>query len=456
MGRIGRVRAYSEVVRKSSAPVMRTLRFLRCCLPVLALCAGRTLAQVGLPQVQLPPLPVQTPVDLNRTLDQTLKATSPGQLRQVRQLRVRELLRSNRSVLEADPRGAPVIRSEIVALAPTLSALQQAQAAGFDIVRRRALEGLDMEMVVLRAPAGMSTTRALRNLRKVDPEGVYDFNHLYMETGEVVAEPAASVSPAAAVRASRSHIKVGLIDGGVDRSHPAFRHVNVQEHGCDVPAASSHGTAVASLLVGTDEGFRGAAPGATLYAADVYCRAVTGGAVDAVADALAWLSREQVPVINVSLVGPANRTLEQVVRVVLARGHLVVAAVGNDGPGAPPLYPAAYPGVVGVTAVDARDRVLMEACRGTQVAFAAPGADMSAAALEHRYIAVRGTSFAAPIVAGLLAEQLSMPDRIRAEAARELLVTQAIDLGSKGPDRIYGHGLVGSERRNALAATKGE
>ncbi len=63
--------------------------------------------------------------------------------------------------------------------------------------------------------------------------------------------------------------------------------------------------------------------------------------------------------INISLVGPANGLLEQLVRIITARGHIVVAAVGNDGPGAPPLFPAAYPAVVAVTGVDAKQRVLL-------------------------------------------------------------------------------------------------
>jgi subtilisin family serine protease len=129
------------------------------------------------------------------------------------------------------------------------------------------------------------------------------------------------------------------------------------------------------------------------------------------------------------------------VRAVIARGHIIVAAVGNDGPAAPPLYPASYPGVIGVTGVDARNRVLPEAGRGPQVDFAAPGADFSAASLAGRTTAVRGTSYAAPIVAGLLA---SRPG----DGAQAALAREALDLGARGADQIFGAGLVGQSARD--------
>jgi subtilisin family serine protease len=208
---------------------------------------------------------------------------------------------------------------------------------------------------------------------------------------------------------------------------------------------------VASLLVGKADPFTGAAPGAELFAADVYCGLGTGGAADAVVDAIAWIARQRVAVINVSLVGPRNVLLENVVRLVIARGHIIVAAVGNDGPAAAPLYPASYPDVVGVTGVDAHRKVLLEACRGKQVKFAAPGADMAAAELSPTFAAVRGTSFAAPIVAGLLAASLHEPNRDAAAKAIEMLASQAVDLGSRGVDKTYGSGLVGDFVRTEAA-----
>ena len=107
--------------------------------------------------------------------------------------------------------------------------------------------------------------------------------------------------------------------------------------------------------------------------------------------------------INISLVGPPNRLVERAVNAIRARGINLVAAVGNDGPAAPPQYPASYGGVVAVTGVDARGRALPEAGKAAHLDFAAPGADMAAALPGQGYAKVRGTSFAAPLATARLA-----------------------------------------------------
>ena len=413
------------------------------------------LAHAQLPAIQLPNVPG---VDLPRTVADTLGGVTNGlevpRLAELRQLRVRELLRTQRQYVERDPNGAPIVRAEIVSFSPSDTAVEGARGAGFEVAREQALDGLDARIVVLRAPQGMSTRRALARLRALDPDGAYDFNHIYLDSGgvskraSVVRLAVAELQARAGEPISASVLKVGLIDGGVDVSHPVFREAVIHQHGCaDKPVPTAHGTATASLIVGRSDLFHGAAPGAELFAADVYCGRPAGGAVDAVVEAMAWIARERAPVINVSLVGPRNVMLENVVKVVIARGYIVVAAVGNDGAAAPPLYPAAFPGVVGVTGVDARQKVLLEAGRGDQVDFAAPGADMAAAMLSQSFAAVRGTSFAAPIVAGLLAAEIHEPDPAGAAQAIGRLVNKAVDLGSRGPDRVYGNGLVGNSLR---------
>jgi hypothetical protein len=376
------------------------------------------------------------------------------ELSDARHLLITDLIRTNPRVLAADPHGNPIVRGEILAYSPSRRAIEAAQANGYRIARELSAGDLDLHLVVLQPPPSISMVKALRSLREADPASAYDFNHIYTGGGLISATgPDAPQSDTLAQqrslgtnRSEQSLPRVGLIDSGVDSSHPVFRDALIHPWGCGGRALpSAHGTAVASLLVGQSAQLHGVLSRAELYAADVYCNAPTGGAVDALAAAFAWLAEQRVAVINVSLVGPDNAALAQIVRALTSRGYLLVAAVGNDGPAAPPLYPASYPRVVGVTAVDAHRRVLLEAARGNQVMFAARGADMSAADIGGKYSSIRGTSFAAPIVAALLAQSVTAPELDASNSAIEALAQIAIDLGPKGRDLTYGFGLVGAD-----------
>jgi hypothetical protein len=388
---------------------------------------------IGRPQLQPPSLVVPRPSQL------------------LRRLRTDDLLNRNPSLLEADPAGEPMLRAELVLDAPPAGVVEAALAQGFELLRTQAPDGLDMRIVVLRPPPGVGTVDGAARLRSLDARVQVDFNHLYTPGG-TAADPAFGDNGAAgSVRGQGpAASRVGLIDGGIDRRHRALQAATLTTWGCDgVPVANDHGTAIASLLVGQDQGFAGVIAGAHLLAADVYCGKPTGGSVEAVIQALAWLARERVAVINVSLVGPANRLLERAVGILAARGHLVVAAVGNDGPASAPLYPAAYPTVIGVTGVFPTRRVLPEATQGPQVAFAAPGAELAVARSgTSGYTVARGTSFAAPVVAGLLAKVLPEPEPEAAQRVVSALSANAIDLGRSGRDTSYGWGLVGERSRN--------
>ncbi|NCT83048.1 MAG: S8 family serine peptidase [Comamonadaceae bacterium] len=412
---------------------------------LLALSLSAAFALPAQAQLRLPQLPgvSRLPGLVDRAvppLPELLSASTQGL--DSRLARLRELLGRHPDLIEADPRGEPIRRRELVLLAPSEAALAAAAALGLAPLREEAWPELALRAVVLRVPPGLDTAEALDKLRAAQPGLQADFNHLYARSGEV----AALAGPAAAPR--RGALRVGLIDGGVDRRHAALRNAGGASFGCGGSAVpSEHGTAVASLLVGSDRGFAGAAVKAELFAADVYCDRPDGGSAEEVVRALAWLARERVAVINVSLVGPSNRLLEQGVAALVGRGHLLVAAVGNDGPAAPPLYPASYAGVVGVTGVTPSRRVLPEAAQGPQVMWSAPGSDMAVARSGGGYAIARGTSFAAPLVAGLLAAELREPDVAAAAAAVERLASGAVDLGASGRDPVYGRGLVAEDLR---------
>lgn len=397
-------------------------------------------AQVGLPQVQLPdPARALPPVpDVSvPTVDVRPLATVGRTLERLRIDRITTLLRENRDRIERDQRGAPAVRGVLVAIGVDDPMIARAGSEGFAVIDRERIEGLDLDIVRFRVPEGRSLARAHRQLAKLLPGADVDADNLYFASGPSGALPASAL----ATSSGAGSATLGLIDGGV-AAHPSVTG-RVEQRGFarNAPAASKHGTAIASLLIGSGNPM-GAAPGRWLLAADVYGSDPAGGNASAIARALGWLAERGVAVTTISLVGPDNRLLAIAISRAQQRGMLIVAAVGNDGPAAPPAYPASYRDVLAVTGVDGRDRALPEAGRALHVDFAAPGDDVLAATGVDTTERLRGTSFAAPLVAGRLARLYPRPAIDRIGPAIAALVTEARDLGGKGHDKLYGYGLI--------------
>ena len=395
----------------------------------------RSFAQVALPSVQLP--------DATRTLPPLPNlGTEPlarigDTLAEVRLDRITNLLRDQRDRIEPDRNGEPAVRGILVATGVDDAMIARAAEKGFRLLDRERIEGLSLDIVRFTVPGGRSLVRAQKQLAKLLPDAEVDADHLYFASGAGGLLPAATLAAAS----TPGKASLGLIDGGV-AAHPSLAgRVAQRGFAAGAPAASRHGTAVASLLVGNGT-VRGSAPGQRLLAADVYGTDPAGGNASAIARALGWLTQNGVAVTTISLVGPDNKLLALAVSRAQQRGMLIVAAVGNDGPAAPPAYPASYQGVFAVTGVDARNRALPEAGRARHIDFAAPGDAVLAATGPASADRLRGTSFAAPLVAGRLALRYPAPAVDRIGPAVAALVMEARDLGKRGRDKIYGHGLI--------------
>ena len=398
------------------------------------LLGGGVLPPVGLPPLGLPAprpnLPVAGPLlqnilsqpaaqqAISPTLDtvsgltSTVAEAGAPTLLELRRLRLQELIRSNRATVEADGNGLPVRRGIVAVIDPDPLGLQHALGAGFRVASDDPDPALGMRVVSLVAPRSMSAKDGLKLLRKLAPELQADFDHLFEPAGVGLLPIAGAL---AAAQRFDTGPAIGMVDGGV-ASHPSLGGASIEQNGfAGSPQPTGHGTAVASLLVGNQGPFRGAAAGARLFVADVYGGNRAAGSATSIVRALGWLSSHLPKVINISLVGPPNMLVQRAIRIVQSRGIQVVAAVGNDGPAAPPQYPASYPGVIAVTAVDAGGRALPEAGKPTHLDFAAPGADMAAALPGNGYVRVRGTSFAAPLAAARLLAAGS-PGALAAEA----------------------------------------
>lgn len=241
-------------------------------------------------------------------------------------------------------------------------------------------------------------------------------------------------------------VSIGLIDTAVDRGHPAFAHdrLRMRDFRSGAPASDWHGTGVLALLAGDSQsGTPGLVPDTSIYVADVFSADARGQPItdtQALVAALGWMAGNGVKVINMSLAGPRDPLMEPVVKALAAQGIVIVAAAGNAGPAAAPLYPAAYDDVIAVTAVDRDLRNYRYANRGPHIDVAAPGVDVWTAVPGQRGGLDTGTSFAAPYVTAMVAAVYP-----RAPAKTKAAVLDAVptrDLGPPGRDPVYGRGLV--------------
>lgn len=403
---------------------------------LLAGTGSRAAAQIALPPIQLPDAARTLPPLPDLRADPLISVVD--RLAQGRLDRIAALLHDRSEYIERDEQGEPALRGILVASGIDAAMIARAADAGFALIDRERIEGLGLDIARFRIPEGRSLGRARKQLAKLLPKAEVDVDNIYVASG-----PGSGTLPQAmlATASSGGAATLGLIDAGV-AAHPSVAG-RVEQRGFakGAPAPSRHGTAVASLLVGSGA-VRGAAPGQRLLAADVYGTDPAGGSASAIARAIGWLARRGVAVTTISLVGPDNKLLAAAIGRAQQRGMLIVAAVGNDGPAAPPAYPASYRGVLAVTGVDAKDRVLPEAGRALHVDFAAPADDVLAATGADSRDRLRGTSFAAPLVAGRLARRYPAPAMTHIGPAIAALVLEARDLGRKGRDKIYGHGLI--------------
>ena len=403
---------------------MRCSQTLFCAFAMMASSASAQLLPAPLPGP--PPLPRVPIAEAADQLATTLESGS-GALHGYRR-QLQNLLRSDRARVVRTPQGDLMLRNEYLAIDAADETLSGAAAtAGFVVARRDVDDELGFSVTLLRDARSRSPARGLRALREAMPGIEVEFNHLYVQAGGL--HPQAGAAPRSSPAADATpRMRVGLIDGGVDATLPAFSRIDMRRHGCDDRAVPQrHGTQVAIRLAGDATG--------TLYAADLWCGQRISGGTLALVDALRWMARERVAVVNISLVGPDDLVLRRTVDAMHARGHALIAAAGNDGPAAAPLFPAAYPDVIAVAAVDAKRRPLPESAAGAHIDVCAPGViDATRGG--------RGTSFAAPLVAQHVAGYWTAAAPGRADDALERLRRDIVDSGKPGPDPRCGAGVL--------------
>ncbi len=326
-------------------------------------------------------------------------------------------------------------------------------AQGFRILRRQALSNLDFVYSVFGTPNNLNAGQAKRLLQKLAPQLRVDVNHRYRLQG-TQSRPRLYAGKVLGWQRGQNTcsqgVKIGLIDTGVDTRHPALQNAHIANMTV-IPAGYplaplDHGTGVANLLLGhSSKGFfNGVLPVASMVVVSSFIKR-PGQQIETTAEwltkALDLLVGNKVQVINMSLGGGRDRLLDRALTSVQQHAVIVVAAAGNGGAKAAPVYPAAYPGVIAVTAIDSHLHVFRQANQGTYVEFAAPGVDVwSARAVEGgRYYS--GTSFSTPFVTAAVA-QLLRGHTLNIREIRRRLRSRVRDLGIPGRDPVFGYGLI--------------
>lgn len=331
----------------------------------------------------------------------------------------------------------------------------QLAAEGYLFATVTELPGMGLRLAEVAAPSSFDISRVRQGVVDVvgSDKAEVDLNHIYTagdqvsEQGELGVDPRAAISFPADM--DELPLRIGMIDSSVDLDHPALAKSHIQSRsfaseGANLP--SFHGTAIASIIAADSADFVGIAPNSEVYAAAVFEQDPQRGEIASTVSlvrALDWLISSGVDVVNISLAGPPNRLLEAALQRAAERDVMILAAAGNGGPVAQPMYPAAYSSVVAVTAVDTDGRVFRLANRGEYLDISAPGVGMRHARAGGGYAASSGTSFAVPFATTAVARLRALQPGSDVLA---MLYGSAEDLGPPGRDSIYGYGLLRPEK----------
>jgi hypothetical protein len=346
----------------------------------------------------------------------------------------------------------PYVKDQIIA------EVDSAQAA--DLARRHRLRLVESQEFPLIGSAlslfGITDRRSVETVRTelAADSGVrsvhLNFRYVLQDQKSALAEGDPAQYALAKLRLPEAHalsrgsdVVVAVIDSGIDINHPELANTIADRF--DALGAKEgphvHGTGIAGAIV-SHARLMGSAPSAKILAIRAFGAAPNGAESTSfvILKSLDYAASHAARIVNMSFAGPKDPLLERGIAASVTRGIVMIAASGNAGPKSPPLYPAANPSVIAVSATDAYDRLFPASNRGGHIALAAPGVEIFLPAPDGKYQMTSGTSFSAAYVSGLAALMIERNPQLLPADVRAILMTTARDLGAPGRDDLFGAG----------------
>lgn len=298
------------------------------------------------------------------------------------------------------------------------------------------------------------------NVEYVEPHYIYlqnEVNDTYYQSYQWNL-PAVGTEDGWKITRGSKNIKIAVVDTGVDLDHPDLKGrlidgFNALDHNSPPEDDNGHGTHVAGIIASDTNNGEGVA-GITWYNPIMPVKVMNskghGGSFD-VAQGIRWAVDHGANVINLSLGNyQTSSVLQDAIKYAQKKDVVVISAAGNDNTNQTS-YPAAYPGVLGVAAVDFDGNRAKFSNYGDYVDVAAPGVDIPSTYVNGKYAALSGTSMAAPHVTALAGLIRSINPKLKNKEVLDIITKTTQKVGTATPNPYYGNGVI--DNINALQTT---
>jgi subtilisin len=258
-----------------------------------------------------------------------------------------------------------------------------------------------------------------------------------------------------------AQIHIGVIDTGVDYSHPDLKHslsrgINLINRQLLPTDDNGHGTHIAgTIAAASKDGVMGVAPKAIIHPVKAFDHQGSAFVSDIISG-IDWCVMNDIRIINMSFgMKSYSRALEAAVKNAYLSGTIIVASSGNDGNKATVDYPARFPQTIAVGASTRGSKIAPFSNRGRSIDIFAPGDKIYSTWLRGKYNELSGTSMATSHVSGVIALMLEARPGMKPPQIKSMLLKHSISLkGTSFARELHAARAVAAASKGASALVR--